>query len=280
NLILRIKEAQKEDVELWVVLQKSEEDEQKKFRLDNDGVMWDLKQHFWWNGIKQDIATFLGKCLICQQVKIEHQHASGLLQPLDIPVWKWDEISMDFVMGLPRTQKKNDAILVVVDRLTKSAHFFPIRKDFSIIRLADIFQHEIVRLHGTPATIVSDRDPHFTIKAAPYELLYGRKCKAPICWNEVGEHVIEGPKLIEVTNKNVTVAKEKLKEARSRQKSYADRHKRELAFNPGDRVFLKVSPCRGVRRFRIKGKLCPRFIGPFEILDRVGEVSYRLALPS
>nr|GFD04906.1 retrotransposon protein, Ty3-gypsy subclass [Tanacetum cinerariifolium] len=117
--------------------------------------------------------------------------------------------------------------------------------------------------------------------ATPYELLYGRKCRVSICLNEVGERVIEGPgpKLIEVTNEKVTVAKEKLKEARSRQKSYADQHKRELAFNPGDRVFLKVSPCRGVRHFGIKGKLSPRFIGPFEILDRVGEVSYRLALP-
>nr|GEV91156.1 putative reverse transcriptase domain-containing protein [Tanacetum cinerariifolium] len=184
-----------------------------------------------------------------------------LLLPLDIPVWKWDEISMDFVTGLPRTQKKNDAIWVVVDRLTKSAHFLPIRKDFSISRLADIFQQEIVRLHGIPAKIVSDRDLRFTSRvwkglqsawgtrlkfstAAPYELLYGRKCRAPIYWNEVGKRVIEGPVLIEVTNENVAVAKEKLKEAKSRQKSYADRHMRCLEFNPGDRVFLKVSSCR------------------------------------
>ncbi|GKD95529.1 putative nucleotidyltransferase, ribonuclease H, partial [Tanacetum coccineum] len=336
NLILRIKEAQKEDAELWVVLQKSEEDEQTKFRVDNDGVIWfgdrlcvpsdptlreavlleahsspfsihpgstkmygDLKQHFWWNGMKQDIATFVGKCLICQQVKIEHQRASGLLQPLDIPVWKWDEISMDFVTGLPRTQKKNDAIWVVVDRLTKSAHFLPIRKDFSISRLVDIFSRRLFDCMTLEDMLSScalewtrnwdeylclvefayNNSWHASIKAAPYELLYGRKCRAPICWNEVGEHVIEGPELIEVTNEKVTIAKEKLKEARSRQKSYVDRHRRELAFNPRDRVFLKVSPCRGVRRFGIKGKLSPRFIGPFEILDRVGEVSYRLALP-
>ncbi|GKE14619.1 retrotransposon protein, putative, ty3-gypsy subclass, partial [Tanacetum coccineum] len=70
----------------------------------------DLKQHFWWSGMKRDVATFVSKCLICQQVKIEHQRASGLLQPLEIPVWKWDEISMDFVTGLPRTQRKHDAI--------------------------------------------------------------------------------------------------------------------------------------------------------------------------
>ncbi|KAK9049808.1 hypothetical protein SSX86_031223 [Deinandra increscens subsp. villosa] len=114
---------------------------------------------------------------------------------------------------------------------------------------------------------------------APFELLYGRKCRAPIYWEEVGERMIEGPELVQITNEKVSVAREKLKEAQSRQKSYADRHRRELEFNEGDRVFLKVSPCRGVRRFGIKGKLSPRFIGPFEILDRVGESSYRLALP-
>ncbi|GKA21206.1 putative nucleotidyltransferase, ribonuclease H [Tanacetum coccineum] len=271
------------------------------------------------------------------------------MEPLDIPTWKWDQISMDFVTRLPRTFKKNDAIWVVVDRLTKSAHFLPIQQGYSGSKLAEIFQQEIIRLHGTPASIVSDRDPRFasrfwkglqnawgtrlkfstafhpqtdgqtertiqtledmlrscalewtgnwdeylclvefaynnswhaSIKGAPFELLYGRKCRAPICWNEVGERVIEGPELVEVTNEKVAIAKEKLKEARSRQKSYADRHRRALEFKPGDRVFLKVSPCRGVRHFGLKGKLSPRFIGPFEILDRVGEVSYRLALPS
>ncbi|GJV16705.1 putative reverse transcriptase domain-containing protein [Tanacetum coccineum] len=278
----------------------------------------------------------------------EHQRASGLLQPLEIPVWKWDEISMDFVTGLPRTQRKHDAIWVVVDRLTKTAHFLPIRKDFSISRLAEMFQQEIVRLHGTPSAIVSDRDPRFTsrfwkglqnawgtrlkfstafhpetdgqsertiqtledmlrscalewtgnwddyiclvefaynnswhasIKCAPFEMLYGRKCRAPICWDQVGERVLEGPEMIEVTNEKVAVAREKLKEAQTRQKSYADKHRRLLEFQPGEHVFLKVSPTRGVRRFGIKGKLSPRFIGPFEILERVGEVSYRLALP-
>nr|GFD07150.1 putative reverse transcriptase domain-containing protein [Tanacetum cinerariifolium] len=95
----------------------------------------------------------------------------------------------------------------------------------------------------------------------------------------VGERVIEGPERIEVTNEKVAVAKEKLKEARTRQKSYADKHHKSLEFQPGDRVFLKVSPARGVRCFGIKGKLSPRFIRPFEILDLVGKVSYRLALP-
>nr|GFD21461.1 putative nucleotidyltransferase, ribonuclease H [Tanacetum cinerariifolium] len=95
----------------------------------------------------------------------------------------------------------------------------------------------------------------------------------------VGERVIEGPEMIEVTNEKVAVSKKKLKEARTRQKSYVDKHRRSIEFQPGDRVFLKVSPARGVRRFGIKDKLSPRFIRPFEILDRVGEVLYHLALP-
>ncbi|GJT26510.1 putative nucleotidyltransferase, ribonuclease H [Tanacetum coccineum] len=383
NLISQIKTAQKDDGEIWAIIQNI--DQQTEFRVDDDGILWqgtklcvpedptlrealmteahsspfsihpgstkmyhDLKQHFWWSGMKRDVATFVSKCLTCQQVKIEHQRASGLLQPLEIPVWKWDEISMDFVTGLPRTQRKHDAIWVVVDRLTKSAHFLPIRKDYPVSKLAEMFQQEIVRLHGTPSAIVSDRDPRFTsrfwkglqkawgtrlkfstafhpetdgqsertiqtledmlrscalewagnwddyiclvefaynnswhasIKCAPFEMLYGRKCRAPICWDQVGERILEGPEMIEVTNEKVAVAREKLKEAQTRQKSYADRHRRALEFQPGEHVFLKVSPTRGVRRFGIKGKLSPRFIGPFEILDRVGEVSYRLALP-
>ncbi|GJR08091.1 putative nucleotidyltransferase, ribonuclease H [Tanacetum coccineum] len=383
NLISQIKTAQKDDGEIWAIIQNI--DQQTEFRVDDDGILWqgtklcvpedptlrealmteahsspfsihpgstkmyhDLKQHFWWSGMKRDVATFVSKCLTCQQVKIEHQRASGLLQPLEIPVWKWDEISMDFVTGLPRTQRKHDAIWVVVDRLTKSAHFLPIRKDYPVSKIAEMFQQEIIRLHGTPSAIVSDRDPRFTshfwkglqnawgtrlkfstafhpetdgqsertiqtledmlrscalewagnwddyiclvefaynnswhasIKCAPFEMLYGRKCRAPICWDQVGERILEGPEMIEVTNEKVAVAREKLKEAQTRQKSYADRHRRALEFQPGEHVFLKVSPTRGVRRFGIKGKLSPRFIGPFEILDRVGEVSYRLALP-
>nr|GFA60572.1 DNA/RNA polymerase superfamily protein [Tanacetum cinerariifolium] len=379
-LISWIKEAQKDDNVLWQdtrlvvpndvslreALLTEAHSSPYSVHLGSTKMYHDLKHYFWWSGMKRDVATFVAKCLICQQVKIEHQRASGLLQQLDIPVWKWDEISMDFVTGLPQTQRRHDAIWVVVDRLTKSAHFLPIRKDYSVSRLAEIFQQEIVdytvpiqRLYQTEThvsrlvfgkayrklgepgsssvlpfiprqtkawgtrlkfstafhpqtdgqserTIQTLEDMlrscalewtgnwdnyiclvefaynnswHASIKCAPFEMLYGWKCRAPICWDQVGERVIEGPEMIEVTNAKVAVAKEKLKEARTRQKSYADKHRRSLEFQPGDHVFLKVSPARGVRRFGIKGKLSPRFIGPFEILDRVGEVSYRLALP-
>nr|GFC80285.1 retrotransposable element Tf2 [Tanacetum cinerariifolium] len=235
----------------------------------------------------------------------EHQQASGLLQPLDIPVWMWDKISIDFVIGLPRTHRRHDAIWVVVDRLTKSAHFLPIRKDYSVSKLAETFQQEIIQLHGTPSAIVSDKDPCFTSHFwKGLQKAWGTRLKFSTAFHpqtdgqtertiqtldtggnvtflcirdQFGERVIEGPEMIEVNNEKVAVAKEKLKEARTRQKSYADKHRRSIEFQPGDRVFLKVSPARGVRRFGIKGKLSPRFIEPFEILDRVGEVSYRLA---
>ncbi|GJZ28044.1 DNA/RNA polymerases superfamily protein [Tanacetum coccineum] len=212
-------------------------------------------------------------------------------------MWKWDEISMDFVT-LPTTQKRHDAIWVVVDRLTKSAHFLPIRKNYGISKLAEIFRQEIVRLHGTPTSIVSDRDPKFTSRFLKgLQKAWGTRLKFSTVFHPQtdgqSERTIQtledmlkacalewtGPELIEITNEKVAVAKEKLKEARSRQKSYADKHRRDLEFQVGDRVFLKVSPFRGVKRFRIKGKLSPRFIGPFKILERIGEVSYRLTLP-
>ncbi|GJT03130.1 putative nucleotidyltransferase, ribonuclease H [Tanacetum coccineum] len=268
NLILRIKEAQKEDGELWSVVQNMKNGKQEEFRVDEHGVIWygnrlcvpddfslreailteahsspfsihpgstkmyrDLKQNFWWNGMKQEVARFVAKCLTCQQVKIEHQRASGLLQPLDIPTWKWEQISMDFVTRLPRTFKKNDAIWVVVDRLTKSAHFLPIQQGDTTVRFTyfgkytDCSGNEYLSLSTafhpqtdgqTERTIQTLEDMlrscalewtgnwdeylclvefaynnswHASIKGAPFELLYGRKCRAPICWNEVGERV-------------------------------------------------------------------------------------------
>jgi len=101
-------------------------------------------------------------CLVCQKVKIEHQRPSGKLQPLEIPQWKWDHISMDFIVGLPRIPRGLDYIWVIVDKLTKSAHFIPINIRFSLEKLTSLYISEIVKLHGVPSSIVSDRDPRFT----------------------------------------------------------------------------------------------------------------------
>ena len=126
-----------------------------------------LKEHYWWNGMKKEIASFVFRCLTCQQVKAEHQKPTGKIQLLLIPVWKWEKITMDFVTGLPRTQRQHDAIWVIVDRLTKSAHFLPVNVEDSLEKLAQLYVDEIVRLHGVPISIVSDRDPRFTSRFLP-----------------------------------------------------------------------------------------------------------------
>ena len=112
--------------------------------------------------MKRDVTEYVSKCFTCQQVKAEHQMPTGLLNPLPIPQWKWDNITMDFVSGFHLTQQKHDSIWVIVDRLTKSAHFIPVRIDYSMDRLAELYVDEIVRLHGVTLSIVSDRDPRFT----------------------------------------------------------------------------------------------------------------------
>ena len=109
-----------------------------------------------------DIAEFVSKCLTCQQVKIEHQRPAGLLQSLPIPIWKWEHITMDFVVGLPRYTRGFDSIWVIVDRLTKSAHFLPVKVAYTTGKYANLYVAKIVKLHGVPVSIVSDRDPKFT----------------------------------------------------------------------------------------------------------------------
>ena len=121
-----------------------------------------LKEYYWWSGMKREVAEYVSKCFICQQVKAERQKPSELLQPLPIPEWKWERITMDFVFKLPPTAQRHDGIWVVVDRLTKSAHFIPIREKFSPQKLAELFMNHIVGLHGVPVSIISDRDPRFT----------------------------------------------------------------------------------------------------------------------
>ncbi|GKE32132.1 putative reverse transcriptase domain-containing protein [Tanacetum coccineum] len=120
---------------------------------------------------------------------------------------------------------------------------------------------------------------HSSIRCAPFEALYGKKCRSPVLWAEIGESSLIGLELVQETTDKVVLIKEKLKVARDRQKSYADNRRKPLEFEVGDRVMLKVSPWKGVIRFGKKGKLAPRYVGPFEILKRVGPVAYRLRLP-
>jgi hypothetical protein len=117
---------------------------------------------FYWPRMKKDIVDYLAKCLECQQVKVEHRHPTGLLQPLPILEWIWETISMDFITGLPKSTKQNNAIMVVVDKLSNGAHFIPVKSTCKAIDIVIIFMKEIFRLHGMPKEIISDRDTKFT----------------------------------------------------------------------------------------------------------------------
>ncbi|GJS12807.1 putative reverse transcriptase domain-containing protein [Tanacetum coccineum] len=228
---------------------------------------------------------------------------------------------MDFVMGLPRTPSRYDSIWVIVDWLTKSAHFMPMKKTDSMEKLTQLYLKEIVCRHGVPVSIISDRDScfasgfwrslqkalgtdvnmsttyhpetdgqsertiqtlediyHTSIKVAPFEALYGRKCRSPICRSEVGDSQLTGPKMIRETIKKIVQIKNRLMVSQSCQKSYADVRRKPLEFEVGDMVMLKVSPWKGVILFGKHGKLSPRYVGPFKVIDRVGLVAYKLEL--
>jgi hypothetical protein len=308
----------------------------------------DLKHTFWWYGMKREVAEYVVVCDTCQSVKVEHQRPAELLQPLRVPEWKWEEISMDFIVGLPMTQSRYDSIWVIVDCLTKVAHFIPVKTTYSGHQLAELYMTRIVCLHGVPKIIVSDRGTQFTskfwerlhesmdtrlnfssayhpqtegqterinqvledmlrefalnysrswdkslpyaefsynnsyqesLKMAPFEMLYGRRCRTPLFWNETGECQVFGPDVLQEAERQARLVRENLKIAQSRQKSYADNRRRDLSFEVGDFVYLKVSPMRGMRHFKVRGKLAPRFMGPFKILEKRGEVAYQLELP-
>ncbi|GJW11396.1 putative reverse transcriptase domain-containing protein [Tanacetum coccineum] len=187
-----------------------------------DKMYYDLRDMYWWPGMKRDIATYVSKCLTCSKVKADHQRPSGLLQQPEIPKWKWDKITMDFITKLPRSKNGHDMIWVIVDRLTKSAHFLAIREDYSTKRLARIYIDEIVARHGVLMSIILDRDGRFTSR----------------CWQTVQKALR--------TRLDMSTAYHPQTDGQK--------------FEVGDRVMLKVSPWKGVIRFGKKGKLAPSIL--------------------
>nr|GEY15948.1 retrotransposon protein, putative, Ty3-gypsy subclass [Tanacetum cinerariifolium] len=238
-----------------------------------DKMYYDLRDMYWWPGMKKETAIYVSKCLTCAKVKAEHQRPSGLLQQPEIPEWKWEKIAMDFITKFPRSSSGHDAIWVIVDRLTKSAHFLAIREDYSMEKLARLYIDEI-NIHLPLAEFSYNNSYHSSISCAPFEALYEMKCMSPVLWAEIGDNGLIGPELVQETTDKVVVIRDRLKAARDRQKSYTDNRRKPLEFQVGDHVMLKVSPWKSVVRFRKKGKLAPRFVEPFKILERIGPVAY------
>nr|GEY51794.1 putative reverse transcriptase domain-containing protein [Tanacetum cinerariifolium] len=240
--------------------------EGEPFEVRSDGTKCLRGRLYWWPNMKADIATYVRKCLTCAKVKAEHQRPSGLLPQPEIPIWKWERITMDFITKLPRTQTGYDSIWVIVDRLTKSTHFIPVNEKFKTKNLARLYLKEIIYMstayhpqtdgqsertmqtledmlracvinfgnswdkHLPLAEFSYNNSYHVSIKAATFEALYGRKCRSSVCWSEVGDAQLMGPELIRETTEMIVQIKNRLLAARSRQKSYADVRRKPLEF--------------------------------------------------
>nr|GEW20120.1 reverse transcriptase domain-containing protein [Tanacetum cinerariifolium] len=279
-----------------------------------DKMYQDMKNLYWWPNMKANIATYVSKCLTCARVKAKHQRPSGLLVQPAIPEWKWDNIIMDFITKLPKSSQGFDTIWVIVDRLTKSAHFLPIRENDPLDKLARLYLNKIIAGHGIPASIICDRDGRFTSNIwRSFQKALGTDISMSIAYHpEIDgksertiqtledmlrtcvinfgkgwvkhlplfiEAQLTGPELIQETTEKIVLIKLIIQAAQDRQKSYTDLKQKPMEFEIGDRVMLKVSPWKGVARFGKRGKLNPRYVRPFKVLAKVGKFAYRLELP-
>nr|GEZ48739.1 putative reverse transcriptase domain-containing protein [Tanacetum cinerariifolium] len=203
----------------------------------------DMKKLYWWPNMKADIATYVRKCLACAK----------------------DNITMDFVTKLPKSPQGYDTIWVIVDRLTKSAIFAPMRLTDPLEKLAKLYLKEVVARHGIRVSIICDRDPRFVSRF----------------WRTLQKALGTSldMKIVQETTKKIIQIKQRIQAARDRQKSYADLKRKPMEFQVGDKVMLKVSPWKGVVRFGKRGKLNPRYVRTLKVIGRVGSIAYKLDLP-
>ncbi|XP_070015152.1 uncharacterized protein [Nicotiana sylvestris] len=197
--------------------------------------------------MKKDIIAYVAQLLNYQQVKYEHQRPGGLFQKIKIPKWKWERIAMDLICRLPLTQRKFNAVWVIVYRLTKSAHFIPVAVFYFSEQLVEIYIREIVRLHGVIVSIISNQEFAYnnsyqsSIQMATYKALYCRRCRSPVVWFDPGEARLLCTDLVKEALDKVKIIQDRLHTAQSRQKSYADRKFRDMASMVRERVVGKVS---------------------------------------
>nr|GFB45833.1 putative reverse transcriptase domain-containing protein [Tanacetum cinerariifolium] len=247
----------------------------------SENMYQDMKKLYWWPNMKADIATY------------------------------WDNIMMDFITKLPKSSQGFDTIWVIVDRLTKSAHFLPIRENDPLDKLARLYLNRIVTRHGIPVLIICDSDGRFTSNfwksfqkalgtnlsmSTTYHSKTDGQSERTIqtledmlraCVIDFGkgwvkhlpEAQLTGPELIQETMEKIVLIKQRIQAAQDRQKSYADLRRKSMEFEVEDMVMLKVSPWKRVVRFCKRGNLNPRYVRPFKVLAKVGKVSYRLELP-
>ena len=307
-----------------------------------------IKHFFYWEGLKNEVKTMVAECDTCQKVKYDQRAPMGLLQPLPIPERIWEDLTMDFVEGLP-SSRGFEAILVVVDRLSKSAHFIPLKHPFTASSVAKAFVENVVKLHGFPRSIVTDRGKlfmssfwqelfslqgsklkasssyhpqtdgqtevvnrtleqylrcychdeqtrwkefipwaeywyntshHASINMSPFEVVYGRPPPVLSTYEKGMARNEEVERELLARNEIIAKVKKELEKAQGRMKKYYDQGRRDVTFEPGEYVYLKLQPYRQKslkKKFNVK--LSQRYYGPFKVLERIGEVAYKLDLP-